>query len=91
MRGVTLVEMLVVLLLLGIVTGISAVALGHLRVPDQGKRARLLEQGRTRAIHSGQAVMIMTDSGEVVRFLPDGRAIGAGMDGLTGSPSHGTR
>lgn len=81
MRGVTLLEMLVVLALLGILFGVSTVALSALKPPSKSDAVLALEHARVQAIHSGTP---RTAIG--VLFLPDGRAIGPGVDPLTGAP-----
>lgn len=83
----SLVEMLVVLVVMGIVAGVSAVAVGSLAAPP-GVVADPLADARARAIRSGAAVRARGDSSSApVLFLPDGRVIGAGFDPLTGEAS----
>jgi len=79
--GVTLLEMLVVLTVLGIVLGVSGLAIESLRVPRESQEALDLRRARAEAIQSGAP---RTAHG--VRFLPDGRAIGLGVNALTGEP-----
>jgi type II secretory pathway pseudopilin PulG len=85
MAGVTLVELLAVLLMLGLLLGVSGMALGSLSTPKESKRVRDLERARATAIRTGIASSVTLDSA-IVRFLPDGRALGPGVDPLTGSP-----
>ena len=95
-RGVTLVELLVVLAILGVMAGISGVALASLRAPRESARVRTLNEARAQAIRSGKPVQVLLDTvpprtGQQARplialFLPDGRAIGLGLDPLTGAP-----
>jgi len=80
-RGVTLVELLVVLALLGLVLGVSGLAVGSLRAPRESAELSDLRRARAEAIRSGAPVR----SGSVL-FLPDGRAIGPNVDLLTGAP-----
>ncbi|MDH4348177.1 MAG: prepilin-type N-terminal cleavage/methylation domain-containing protein [Gemmatimonadota bacterium] len=83
-RGTTLVELLVVLALLGVLLGTSSLSVVALRpAPSDLDRARA-DSARRAAILSGQAVTIRFDS-TVVRYLPDGGAIGVGVDRLTGT------
>lgn len=94
--GVTLIELLVVLVLLGLLFMVSGLALASLGTPKGAARARALTAARSRAIRSGVPVFADGDSVVVgasrlpqptpVLFLPDGRAIGPGMDPLTGAP-----
>lgn len=81
MRGFTLLELIVVLALLGLIVGVSAVALGSLRIPKETTVGTRLREGRVRAIQNGAPHFV-----EGVLFLPDGRAIGPGVDPLTGTP-----
>jgi prepilin-type N-terminal cleavage/methylation domain-containing protein len=79
--GVTLVELLVVLALLGLVLGVSGLALASLRQPRESDELRDLRRARAEAIQTGVA-----RSAGGVLFLPDGRAIGPNVDPLTGAP-----
>jgi prepilin-type N-terminal cleavage/methylation domain-containing protein len=84
MRGTTLVELMVVLLILGLVTGVTSLAIGTLQRTVASERARTLGQARAAAIRLGRPVSVPGPSGAVVRFYPDGRAIGSGIDRFTG-------
>jgi len=79
--GITLLEMLVVLTVLGVVLAVSGLAIQSLRVPRESQELVDLQRTRAEAIHSGAP---RTAHG--VRFLPDGRAIGPGVNALTGEP-----
>ncbi len=85
--GFTLLEIVVTLAVLGLLWGISAVAFWSLD-PSPSMQARVrLTRARTEAIRSGQVVVeVLDDSSGPVRFLPDGQAIGAGVDPLRGLP-----
>jgi type II secretory pathway pseudopilin PulG len=78
---VTLVELLVVLALLGLVLGVSGLALASLREPRDSDALTELRRARAEAIQTGVA-----RSAGGVLFLPDGRAIGPNVDPLTGAP-----
>lgn len=80
-HGVTLLELLVVLTLLGVVLGVTGFAIGSLEAPRESGQIASLKRARAEAIHSGSP---RTAHG--VRFLPDGRAIGPTVDVLTGEP-----
>jgi len=82
MRGMTLLELLVVLTLLGVVLGVTGLAIGSLQAPRESEQIRALKRARAEAIHSG-APRTTHD----VRFLPDGRAMGPNVDPLTGVPN----
>ncbi len=81
-RGVTLVELLVVLALLGLVLGVSGLALASLREPLKAEELRDLQRARADAVQSGEPRTV-----HGVLFLPDGRAIGSNVDLLTGAPN----
>lgn len=77
----TLVEVVVALAILGLVLGIATLAVGSLKMPSGSGQVAKLMEARAQAIRSGDPMEI-----EGVLFLPDGRAIGEGMDPLTGAP-----
>jgi prepilin-type N-terminal cleavage/methylation domain-containing protein len=77
--GITLLELLVVLTVLGLVLGVTGLAIGSLRTPRESEQVMDLKRARAEAVHSGAP---RTAHG--VRFLPDGRAIGPGVNALTG-------
>lgn len=79
MRGTTLLELLVVLMVLGVVLGVAGLALGSLKVPRESQATTDLREARAAAIHLG-----VPRSAHGVLFLPDGRAIGPAIDPLTG-------
>lgn len=80
-HGVTLIELLVVLVLLGLIFTVSGLALASLGAPRESARVRELAAARAQAIRSGRPVLAAP-----VLFLPDGRALGPGVDPLTGAP-----
>jgi len=79
-RGVTLVELLVALALLGLVLGVSGLALASLRAPSEAVDISAMRHARAQAIETGAP---RTAHG--VLFLPDGRAVGTQVDPLTGA------
>ncbi len=79
--GVTLVELLVVLAVLGVILGVSGLALATLHMPRETDLVLELRAARTQAIRTGAP-----RTTHHARFLPDGRAIGPGVDPLTGAP-----
>lgn len=90
-----MVELLVVLVLMGLLFTVSGLALASLSSPRQSAWVRALEGGHARAIRSGVPVVVWGDSGtpgssdslpSAVLFLPDGRALGSGVDPFTGAP-----
>lgn len=92
-RGVTLVELLVVLLLLGVLAGVSALAAGRAwgRQAETSPYTRRLDSARAAAMRTGLPVRLDRDSGGPLRFLPDGRAAGPDVDPLTGGPADAPR
>src|SRR5437899_8162013 len=92
--GVTLVELLVVLTILGLMFGVSGLAFTSLRAPRESEWVRQLRRARREAIRTGRPVRAVVSSGTVgdgsllpaPLFLPDGRALGPGVDLLTGAP-----
>ena len=92
-RGFTLVEVIVVVAILGLVAGMSGLAFVGLRSPRQSERVRDLWCARAEAIRTGQPVLTGDNRASRtahVLFLPDGRAIGSGVDPLTGAPLDGS-
>jgi prepilin-type N-terminal cleavage/methylation domain-containing protein len=92
-RAFTLVELIVVIALLGFMSGVVAIGLGSLQPRPEQQSMRVLSQARAEAIRSGRAVRIIgsSDGGESggmdsLLFLPDGSARGIGVDVLTGRP-----
>ena len=86
-RGVTLVELLVALALLGLVLGVSGLALASLHEPSESASTRELRRGRAEAIRTGAPVRTVSDHAPRTThlFLPDGRAVGQDVDLLTGA------
>jgi len=82
MRGVTLLELLVVLTILGVMLGVTGLAIGSLQMPREAQGVMDLRGARGAAIRSG-----MPQLAHDVLFLPDGRAIGPAVDPLTGLPN----
>lgn len=88
-HGFTLIELIVVLAILGLIAGISGLALASLSVPGESMRTAALRRARAQSIESG--IPVSTDRYGAphtahVLFLPDGRALGPGADPLTGAP-----
>ncbi len=84
MRGATLVELTVTLLVLGLLSGLGAVAVGTLRRDRADPWHEAVSRARAAAVHTGRPVAVTGDSGRRALLLPDGRAIGPGLDPLTG-------
>jgi len=92
--GVTLIELVVALALLGLILGISGLALASLQSPRDSERVRELSRARAEAIRTARPVRAAFPTDTVRNrsplpsplFLPDGRAIGPGVDPLTGAP-----
>jgi|SRR5207245_6180264 len=92
--GVTLIELLVVVAIIGVVFGITGLAFTRLRAPRDSEWVRELRRAREEAIRTGEPVRahaLGPPSSALARlrpplFLPDGRALGPGVDPLTGAP-----
>ena len=80
-HGVTLLELLVVLTLLGVVLAVTGLAITSLRAPRESEEILVLKRARAEAIHSGAPRTALG-----VRLFPDGHAIGPKVDPLTGIP-----
>ncbi len=91
--GFTLLEVVVVLVILGLVLGISGLALASLKAPRESERIRALRAARAEAIRTGRPVRTVTNHSPLPTplFLPDGRALGPGVDPLTGAPRDSAR
>ena len=83
-RGTTLLELVIALTVLGVLSGLGLLALVALKRAPRDPRADQLRVGRLAALQTGTAVTVRGSGGAVVRFLPDGRAIGPSVDPLTG-------
>lgn len=93
-HGVTLVELLVVLSLLGLMLGVTGLALASLRPPGQDAWTRQVTAARAEAIRTGTPVRLVVSRCEAgtlcsvlpaqFLLLPDGRAVGVGIEPLTG-------
>ena len=87
-------ELIVVVAIIGLVFGMSGLALVSLRVPRESEGYRELRRARAEAIRTGTSVRArdpLPPSTARYRplpplFLPDGRAVGPGVDALTGAP-----
>ncbi len=79
-QGITLVELIVVMAVIGLILSVTGLALGSLKIPRESEEAIQLRRARAEAIHSGAW---RTAHGAL--FLPDGRVIGADVDPLTGA------
>src|SRR6185437_3029168 len=66
------------------VFAVSGLALVSLGAPRSSARMRALEAARAQALRTGIPVAVV-DSVSPVVFLPDGRALGTGVDALTGA------
>jgi prepilin-type N-terminal cleavage/methylation domain-containing protein len=95
LAGFTLLEVIVVVAILGLIFGVSALAFVSLRAPRESAWVGALRQARATAIMSGRPTRAEPPP-ETVRyrsllpaplFLPDGRAIGDGADPLSGAPN----
>lgn len=94
LAGFTLLELMVVLALMSVTLGVTGLAFTTLHVPPVSGRVRALARARTEAIRTGRPVRSVIRTPPAVPvvippaplFLPDGRALGPGVDPLTGAP-----
>ena len=92
--GVTLLELMVAIAILGVAASVAGLALSLDSEPDPAAaRAEKIVAARREALESGRAVgfVVSMEDGRVVelRALPDGRVLGdtaAAVDALTGRP-----
>lgn len=90
--GVTLVELVLVLALLGMLLGLSGAALAARRPTSDETRRAALREARAAAVRGGVAqerwlALPGPDATPVhLRFLPDGRVLGPGVEPWTGQP-----
>lgn len=93
-RGVTLVEMLVVLVILGVLAATAGLAFGSAHFDSDPSRQASLRALRARAILEGHVVQLRHGNPTLeaaVLVLPDGRVIGEGIDPLTGEVTDAAR
>lgn len=92
-EGYTLVEIIVVLAIMGLAAGISGLALASLKAPRESDRIRALREARAESIRTGKPVRTVRYHSPLatVLFLPDGRALGPGVEPLTGAPHDSAR
>jgi len=88
-RGFTLAEVIVVVAIMGLVFGVSGLAFLSLQAPRSSKRVAALRHARAQAVLTGRPVDVGDHRSPLTAhalFLPDGRALGTGIDPLTGAP-----
>lgn len=87
-----MLELIVVILVLGLLAGVSGLAIASLTAPRESETTRLLRTARMQAIRTGRPVSVrVPHATRVVLLLPDGRSVGQGLDPLTGVPNDSTR
>ena len=75
-RGVTLVELLVTLVVLGMTTSLTAIAVVQLRKRQEPTSAAILAMRRDSAAHLRTAITWVDSTGALTTVLPDGRILG---------------
>ncbi len=83
--GATLLELLVALVIVGVMAGLGALSVLSLRPGPRGAALDSMASARHRAIREARPV-VLRDGTRQLRFLPDGRVLGGGVDPLTGVP-----
>ncbi len=73
--GVTLIELVVALAILGITLAVTGLGIASLEAPRSAKLMGALELARRRAADTGSPATV-TVGGKTVRFAPDGSAAG---------------
>lgn len=90
--GVTLVELMVVLAILGVMAGVVGLAARSLRhIDPAAARSARIAEARRLALETRRPVTLQLDSGRRMIAFPDGSVRGdsvLGLDALTGRP-HG--
>lgn len=95
--GVTLIELLVTVAVLGILSGVAAPALLRPVAPDSTSPAFIAEQLRRAALRDGtekSAVVTRDSASAVLTAYPDGSLVadsGLAVDALTGTVSHAAK
>ncbi len=96
--GFTIVELMVALAILGLTLAVSGLALASLKAPPESAWIRELRRARTEAIRTGAAVRASSPPPftglhrpRPPLFLPDGRALGPGVDPLSGAAHDSAR
>lgn len=90
-RGVTLAEFLVVLVIIGLTAGVSGLAVAALRPPPESDLISTIRRARATAIRQGTPLVTSLEldgpgrPAALLRFLPDGRVLGPGVDPWTGT------
>jgi prepilin-type N-terminal cleavage/methylation domain-containing protein len=82
--GFTLVELSVVMLIIALAAGVSTLAIASIRPRPTAEESLAWERARKQALRSG--LPTRADAKQATLFLPDGRAIGHGLDPWTGKP-----
>lgn len=87
--GVTLIEIIVALTIMGLLSGMTTLAMTGLRRPASGAAEQIASAQRT-AVLGGSSLRLLIE-GDTVLFLSDGRAIGRMIDPLRGTLRAATR
>jgi len=84
MRGVTLVELVVALAVVGLLSGLALVGFLSLRPQPPAPWVAAADSARAAAVRTGRPAAITDTCGHRVLFLPDGRAVGRDVDPVLG-------
>jgi prepilin-type N-terminal cleavage/methylation domain-containing protein len=85
-RGTTLVELVIVLAILGLVTGMTGLAIRSLQPDQESATLQAISRARSQALEQGRPVRLVVDTigvaiPQVLLFLPDGRVLGNRQEG----------
>ena len=93
-RGTTLIELLIVLCVLGVVAGVTALAIRRIDRPSSDDPATILAESLRAAVDTPRTILVrIPNDGKPLwaTIRPDGSIVGDSaleMDRFTGRPSH---
>jgi prepilin-type N-terminal cleavage/methylation domain-containing protein len=95
--GITLIELIVVIAILGVIAGLTGIAMRNADRAAPPSDAHRIAAARHQAIATGVPVELLLEDGDtarIVRALPDGRVLADAVldiDALSGVPRASTR
>jgi len=91
MRGVTMVELVVALAVVGLLSGLALVGFRSVRPEPPAPWVVAADSARAAAVRTGRPAGITDTFGHRVLFLPDGSGIGRDVDPVLGEVLDGAR